>query len=257
VSTLGKRTVSVLIGAPIFVLILYLGHLPLALLLTGLYVLAVREWAQVLRPNVGGLPVAPLAAGGVLPLLAVLHVPPPGGVGLAFLLLVGLAATFSTSTLGATGLAVLGALYVGWPLLLLQYLRAEGFERALFVVAVIWTNDILAYLAGTFVGRHPLIPHISPKKTWEGSLGGLAAAAVLGWGTAPWLGLPPPLSLGLALLVAALAQVGDLVESQIKRLVAAKDSGTFLPGHGGVLDRFDAVLFAVPAVYYLLQSIGH
>lgn len=256
-STLVVRTLSVVVGAPIFLFFLWLGHLWLALLLIGLYILAVREWSQVLRPMVGGLAFLPLLAGALLILLPVLGEPPPAGLGLVGVLLATLIATFSTSTLPATGLSFFGAVYVGWPLAMLEYLRQLGLWVALFVILAIWANEILAYLFGSLFGRHRLIRHISPNKTWEGAVAGLLAAVAVAYVLAPRLHMAAVVGAILGFAIAVLAQVGDLVESQIKRLVAQKDSGTFLPGHGGVLDRFDAVLFTIPAVYYLLRLIGH
>jgi phosphatidate cytidylyltransferase len=257
VSTLLQRTLSVVIGAPIFLFFLWVGHVWLALLLLGLYVLGVREWSQVLRPLVGGLAFLPLAVGALFVLLPVVHDPAPAGVGVAGVLMASLIASFSTSTLPATGLSFFGALYVGWPLAMLEYLREESLNLALFVILAVWANDIVAYLLGSALGRHRLIRHISPNKTWEGALAGVLAAMAVGFLFARGMALGPVVGTLLGALVGILALVGDLVESQIKRLVAQKDSGTFLPGHGGVLDRFDAVLFAVPAVYYLLRLFGH
>jgi phosphatidate cytidylyltransferase len=257
VRALAVRAASVAVGAPIFVLFLWLGHVWLALLLLGLYVLAAREWALALRPLVGGLAFLPLAVGAGLVLVPLVPDSAPGAAGLAAVLLATLIASFSTSTLGATGLSFLGAVYIGWPLAMLEYVRQIGVLLALFVVFSIWANEIVAYLLGSALGRHRLIRHISPNKTWEGAVAGAAASVAVGLAMARAIHRSTVEGAALGFLVGVLALVGDLVESQIKRLVAQKDSGTFLPGHGGVLDRFDAVLFTTPAVYYLLKLIGH
>jgi phosphatidate cytidylyltransferase len=135
--------------------------------------------------------------------------------------------------------------------LLLQAPRGEH----LFLGAVIPTivADLVAWFAGSRFGSHQLAPHISPGKTWEGFVaGGLAAlvvSAVIGSQLAPWGGVRHGIELGL--VVAVVAPVGDLVQSMIKRDLRLKDSGSVLPGHGGLLDRFDSLLFVLPATYYL------
>jgi phosphatidate cytidylyltransferase len=115
-------------------------------------------------------------------------------------------------------------------------------------------SDVAAYFVGRSMGRTPLLPHISPNKTMEGVVGGAVAAIVLGAlvGTAlhPWADKGLGAGLVLGILVAILAPLGDLVASLIKRDLGLKDFGAFLPGHGGILDRFDAILFCLPAAYY-------
>jgi phosphatidate cytidylyltransferase len=125
----------------------------------------------------------------------------------------------------------------------------------------VWTGDIAALYVGRNFGRHKLAPQISPNKSWEGSaasvVGSLLIAALL-VSLARWLGSGTPLHfpgplvrwLGLAVLLNVFAQVGDLVESAIKRGAGVKDSGAMLPGHGGILDRIDALLLAAPALWY-------
>ncbi len=125
---------------------------------------------------------------------------------------------------------------------------------ALFIL--VWVNDIFAYLIGSTLGKHKLSAKLSPKKTWEGTLGGivftLAAAWIFGR-LAPELSLVQWLVLGLIISIAA--NLGDLAESMLKRSAGVKDSGKILPGHGGILDRFDAVIFATPFVFFYLFLI--
>jgi phosphatidate cytidylyltransferase len=121
----------------------------------------------------------------------------------------------------------------------------------------VWANDTAAFLVGSAWGRHKLAPKLSPKKSWEGSIGGFAASAAVGWGGLVWLGAEPLLPVLGALLVSSLAaQVGDLVESMLKRAADVKDSGTMVPGHGGLLDRLDAIILAAPVFYGLLEATG-
>jgi hypothetical protein len=130
---------------------------------------------------------------------------------------------------------------------------SDGGRRVLAFVAVTICSDIGGYFAGSFLGKHKLAPSISPKKTWEGLGGSLAACLIAGWLTLSyllhdhwWQGL----IFGFAVTVAAI--VGDLVESTIKRDLGIKDMGSLLPGHGGVLDRIDSLLFAAPVAWLLL-----
>ena len=116
-----------------------------------------------------------------------------------------------------------------------------------------WASDTFAYLVGSKIGRTKLAPLISPGKTREGAVGGLIGTIVTVAVFGSLFQLPLHHLLALGLLVGIVAPLGDLVQSVIKRYVGVKDSGNFFPGHGGVLDRFDSILFAVPAVYYYIQ----
>lgn len=162
-----------------------------------------------------------------------------------------------SATVENVAFSSLALLYVALPLALLMLIGGHQGEwvpaRVLVVIFTVWVNDIFAYLVGCSIGKHKMCPSISPKKSWEGLFGGLlfsvafAMAAgymmegdVLHWG-------------GLGLVVALAGVVGDLLESKIKRECGVKDSGTLIPGHGGVLDRFDALLLAAPVAYvYML-----
>ena len=118
---------------------------------------------------------------------------------------------------------------------------------------IIWANDVFAYLVGMTFGRHRLCERLSPKKSWEGFFGGLAGAVAMGYAAARVLDADVWAWLGLALVAAATGVLGDLVESMFKRAAGVKDSGTLIPGHGGVLDRFDAMLLSAPFVFvYML-----
>jgi phosphatidate cytidylyltransferase len=159
-----------------------------------------------------------------------------------------------------TALTVLGVAYVGllgsYAALLLA--GPDGVGAFLGVVLAVVANDVGALAVGSKFGRHPLAPAISPRKTWEGLAGGAAASVavsvvVLGLiGLAPW---DSGSALALGLVVAVVAPIGDLCESMIKRDLGVKDMGSVLPGHGGLLDRFDAMLFALPAAYYLCRVL--
>ena len=149
----------------------------------------------------------------------------------------------------------LAALYVGRGYHFLILGRELGLLPILFVLVVIWSNDSFAYLTGRAIGRRPLAPAISPNKTIEGSVGGILGAFLVSlvfdfffniyqlsfWG-----------NLILVVLLCLAGQMGDLVESSIKRQYHVKDSGHLLPGHGGFLDRFDNILFVLPSFYFLM-----
>jgi CDP-diglyceride synthetase len=164
--------------------------------------------------------------------------------------------------LPAAGISSSGLLLVAFPLtyaVRLHGLGTEGPVLLLFALVITWVGDSAAYFVGRAVGKHALAPHLSPKKTWEGTaaslVGSLLVAAVFGrWLSAP---LPHLLAMGAAGNVAG--QVGDLLESAYKRSAGVKDSGGLLPGHGGILDRIDALILAIPVVWYywtLIYSPG-
>jgi len=164
------------------------------------------------------------------------------------------------SSLNALYHSFFGLFYIGFPLFLLVQLPFfdDLFEPWLLVAVyiLIWTLDTFAYLVGISLGRHPFFPRVSPKKTWEGLIGGilftLVAALVMAY-QLPFF----PLQgwLGLALVIIFAATVGDLFESALKRAYGLKDSGNFMPGHGGILDRIDSLLFAVPMAYFYLRLL--
>ena len=148
----------------------------------------------------------------------------------------------------------LGAFLIAWPLCHFILLRdlLEGRYWVFYSLATVFAADTGAYFVGKAVGRHKLAPRISPNKTMEGAGGGIAAAVVLGTLAHSLMGLPGALApiIVLSAIVALVSMLGDLAESYLKRRVGAKESGKLLPGHGGVLDRLDSVVFAVPLVYY-------
>jgi len=160
---------------------------------------------------------------------------------------------------------IFGIMYIGWMgshLVMLRQLPATlglddhiGAQLVFFAALVTWATDTGAYLFGVAFGRHKLIPRISPKKTVEGAVGGLIAAGFCGWicakGLTPFL--TPLAATVVGLIVGVIAQLGDLVESMIKRDAGIKDTAELIPGHGGVLDRFDSLLFTVPVLYYYFR----
>ena len=156
------------------------------------------------------------------------------------------------------GTTLMGVVYVALPFSVMCYIPMIGSDVwnpwvMLFYIFIIWCNDVFAYLVGMSVGRHRLFERLSPKKSWEGFFGGLAGAVAMGYVAARVLDADVWAWLGLALVAAATGVLGDLVESMFKRAAGVKDSGNLIPGHGGVLDRFDAMLLSAPFVFvYML-----
>ena len=170
-------------------------------------------------------------------------------------------AVFATTTFGALYVGLLGFVArlgsTGSAVDVASPLGGLGAERAwiLVLVLVVWAFDTFAYLIGRRFGRHSFMAHISPSKTMEGVVGGAIAAAIVGAVLVALLGRPWLAGIGFGLLVGAAAQAGDLAESMLKRAAGAKESGTLIPGHGGLLDRVDSFLFAAPVAYFYVVTI--
>lgn len=156
------------------------------------------------------------------------------------------------------GTTLMGVCYVALPVTLLFFFPSFGPERwnpgtMIAYVFIIWANDVFAYLVGMAIGRRKLFERISPKKSWEGFFGGVAGAIVVGLVAGHLLGGSFIVWGGLALVAAVTGVLGDLTESMFKRAADVKDSGATIPGHGGMLDRFDAMLLSAPFVFvYML-----
>jgi phosphatidate cytidylyltransferase len=195
-----------------------------------------------------------------------------GGLFFLFLAVTGEGVRLQPSSWRNLGRSALGLLYLSLSLALLTWLRTKFYGSpipfadrvpVLMIIGAIWISDTMAYIVGSLIGRTPLSP-ISPKKTWEGTLGGiiLAIGAMGGTGYAlnnnPAWGLFKPAQWMAVAAIAAIAGVfGDLLESKLKRRAGIKDSGHILPGHGGFLDRFDSLLVASPFAWaYLLWIIS-
>lgn len=150
----------------------------------------------------------------------------------------------------------LGLAYLSLPLSFLALLAGldEGRWWLLFLLIVIWSNDTFAYFAGRKLGRHKLAPVVSPKKTVEGAVAGIAGGAVSGLVFVHFTGMDssPLGTIAITVAVGLVGMAGDLAESLLKRGAGVKDSGTIIPGHGGVLDRIDSLIFPIPLLYYYL-----
>jgi phosphatidate cytidylyltransferase len=208
-------------------------------LVTGVAVTASFGASRILEPN--ALPVFTLMIAAV----AVLAAPVWRG----------------TPDMARSANTLLCIMYVGWLLgfgIHLHHTSPLGDELVLYVVGVTWVGETAAYLVGSAVGRHKLAPVISPKKSVEGALAQVVASIATGAALGAWL-LPtcgPGLALGGGALLGVVGQFGDLAESAIKRSAGTKDTGALIPGHGGVLDRIDSLLFNMPAFYYFSRLAG-
>ena len=157
----------------------------------------------------------------------------------------------------AAAFAIFYLAFLGGFILLLAHDK-DGLARIFTLVVLVSCNDTFAYLFGVLIGKHPLAPQISPKKTWEGLVGSIIATTIgsalvfqYALGHTWWIGA------GIGLVAVVTATCGDLIESAVKRDLSIKDMGTILPGHGGILDRIDSVLFTGPAVWFALEFIKH
>lgn len=268
-SELWKRVMTALVGLPLLVAASYLGGIPLLILLVVAAVVGTFELA-VMGERRGFHPIGPVAMGAA-----------------ALYVLTGALPTFvrAAIVLGALGpLVVLlfragefrdavadwawtvaAPLYVGWPLSYFVLLRAAddqvrgalpaGFVWVAATLAVTFTADSAAYFGGRALGHRRLAPRLSPGKTQEGTAIGLLAAAVVGTLVSGFLLIAVWQGALFGLVVGVAAVCGDLVESLLKRGTGVKDSGAIMPGHGGLLDRLDSLLFAGVAAYYLRAAL--
>ncbi len=146
-------------------------------------------------------------------------------------------------------------MYVPFALAHVVLLRNLGLWPALIAVLATWACDVAAYFAGKSFGRHKMAPSISPNKSWEGFWAGIGGSAVMLVAVSRLTGVAPLASAFLGVALSLAAQAGDLAESSIKRFCAVKDAGTLIPGHGGMLDRFDSLMFVAPVAYYMLLML--
>jgi phosphatidate cytidylyltransferase len=175
-------------------------------------------------------------------------------VGLGSLVL--LSRTPLDQAIPALGILCFGIPYFAVPVASLHQLQRADPWLVFLLMAIVWLGDTAAYYAGSRLGRHRMAPVISPKKSWEGAAAGFATSILAAAVWSVWrLGRLDPALLGVAAVTAVAAQIGDLVESLIKRGSGVKDSGNVLPGHGGVLDRLDAMLFAAPVFLLALWCL--
>ena len=274
-SDLAKRIISALIAAPVALIMIYLGGLPLATFLAAVSAGCAWEFYRIAAaggvepldpvgiPLAGAVPLAVYAAG--------IGLYRPSLVVAAVAMLIILAAVIWTRgpqrrPLGAASVTVMGILYTGGLLSFGYALREHPYavgDRAgtalvAFPLVLTWASDIGAFFVGRAVGGPKLIPSVSPGKTISGALGGLATTVLVSWlyvrfalRPVALLTMTIPATILFGALISVAAQVGDLAESLLKREANVKDSSHLIPGHGGLLDRLDSLLFVLPVAYLL------
>jgi len=254
------RVLTALVGIPLLLWLVHAGGLAFGVFMTGVAALCCYEYALVLK--LGGRPVQPITTillGAALAACAAFG-GPVGFVltaGIVLIVLVEMAS--GVHSMDRAALTVFGALFAGWMpahLALIRDLRPHGEAFLLMTFVSVWCMDTAAYAAGRLIGNRPLAPVLSPKKTWEGAVAGfLASVAVcLVFQRLALKDVFSPLfAVGLGAAISVSGQLSDLAESMVKRDAGVKDSGALLPGHGGILDRFDSFILCAPAVYYVLS----
>jgi phosphatidate cytidylyltransferase len=265
-----KRVLTAVILIPVVLLLVFKGPFWL-ITLAAAAVAALAAWEFLLLADASGAKTPRIAVlCGIVALFACVFFRPeyttPLLGCLTFVLLI-LCAFRSPlpRVLPDSAYSVFGLMYVGLSLTTIPLLSAQenGSSLLVFLFFVVWTGDVVALYVGKAFGRRKLAPAISPNKTWEGSIGSVLGsllitllliflAEVLARRSFDWLAYPGSVFrwLGLAVVLNVAAQVGDLIESAIKRGAGVKDSGTLLPGHGGILDRIDALLLAAPVLWW-------
>jgi phosphatidate cytidylyltransferase len=260
------RIVTAVVLLPVVIVLLVLGGWWTAGLIAVAAGGCAFEYELITQGRLGPVEILAVLGAALIPLAAATH--PVGFATFAAWILWAVFVAASVQALFApdrergptrTAHVVTGCLYAGLGLSPIAALRVgpEGLQWVISALVITWANDTCAYFAGRLFGRHKLHPVVSPNKTWEGFAGG-AVGSVAGMFIARWVAFPALTSVdcvALGLLGAVLGPLGDLCESLLKRAHGVKDSGFLIPGHGGLLDRVDALLFNAPAVYLYVVAV--
>ncbi|MFH1378673.1 MAG: phosphatidate cytidylyltransferase [bacterium] len=268
------RLITILVGLPLLVMCIHWGGIPFVLLIAGIILLGLREFYRMAIQ--GGYDAQSFLGtlAGVLILGCMLWSGSHAGVHkeniIISICIAGLFIVFFTRELFSKSLrqsllrvsiTFFGIFYVVWTLghlCLLRELRPLGREYTYFLFFIIWTVDFMAYVAGKKFGRFRLNSKVSPGKTIEGTMGGIISGVLIGVFLQPIIFPDMPIMniAVMSLCIGIAAQFSDLSESVIKRSFGVKDSSDLLPGHGGILDRFDSFIFTAPLLYYYLLLQG-
>lgn len=259
------RIITGVVGIPLFLGFLYAGQWPLLALVAGMGLIGFHEYTRMWQAKgvhlpywLGGIAVLALQVWAALaPENAAYLGAIFAGTGLA--VLIWLIFTYRRHNIVDAFMTIAGVVYVGWLLSHLLLLRGSGtgwdlgLKWLTLAFFCTWAADSVAYFAGRAFGKRKLAPDISPKKSVEGAIGGAIATVLVGWFWGPVIGIAPWQGALVACFAFVVSVLGDLAESALKRYTGVKDSGALLPGHGGVLDRFDSSLFVLPFVYYVAR----
>lgn len=259
------RSTYGLLYAAIILVCLFWGRVPTMFLVSAMSWLCGSEFYRMARLG-GRMPneFIGLAAAALYPLAALVSVEGQTGVTLLLMLAAGTwyvltpRASISDAAITVFGAAYTGLLFSSVVVIRASYLGTEGALLTLGVMGSVWVNDATAYIYGSQFGKHKMAPRISPNKSWEGFVGGLLGSC-LTWIALYALkvcGISLPLALIGGLVCGVSGVIGDLFESRLKRAVGVKDSGNLIPGHGGLLDRSDSMLFATMTAYFVLHIGG-
>ena len=259
------RSTYGLLYAAIILVCLFWGRVPTMFLVSAMSWLCGSEFYRMARLG-GRMPneFIGLAAAALYPLAALVSVEGQTGVTLLLMLAAGTwyvltpRASISDAAITVFGAAYTGLLFSSVVVIRASYLGTEGALLTLGVMGSVWVNDATAYIFGSQFGKHKMAPRISPNKSWEGFVGGLLGSCLT------WIALYTLKVCGISLLLALIGGlvcgvsgvIGDLFESRLKRAVGVKDSGNLIPGHGGLLDRSDSMLFATMTAYFVLHIGG-
>ena len=255
---MATRIISALVGLPILLFFIYLGGGAFAFMVAVLAAVGLFEFARMVGGRQQFLFIPVLLGVGIL--LTGSYLKWENWVSLGILCtfcIVFTVAVFRFPSFNVEDIAVnfLGLIYIGWTLA--HLIAFDGLDNGrllvLYLFVAIWSSDSGAYFVGRFLGRHKLCPRVSPKKTIEGSIGGiLVTSVILSLLNADFSMLSPVVTVVIAVVISIIGQIGDLIESLIKRYYGIKDSGKLIPGHGGILDRFDSIMLAAPVMYYCI-----
>ena len=256
-----QRVITAVIALIIFLPLVYLGGIPFDILVTLMGIVAMSEFLIMKKKLL-------VSFEAIVSFLLMLSILLPvfwagfwtqdtlGGSFylLALVMLVYTVISKNRFSFDDAGVLLLGGLYAGLGFRFMMLARAESLWMMLYALLIVWVTDSGAYLIGRKIGKNKLAPHISPNKTWEGSIGGSLSAVVIVGAYLYFVQAAFPYSFSTMLLWTLVfsvgGQLGDLIESAFKRHYGVKDSGKILPGHGGILDRFDSLLFVLPLMHF-------
>jgi phosphatidate cytidylyltransferase len=246
------RIASALIMAPIALAAVYGGDFWLAALACVVGTVGMYEWN-----NMAGVKTRTMTAANALIFVTSLiaYQMQEGAIGLAIIVIGAVACGLISMVQHRRFIwAVWGQLYIGLAILSIVWMQSVyGWEAVVWILLIIWAMDIGAYFAGSMIGGPKLAPKASPNKTWAGLIGGALTACLVSWLAGGYLEVAGDQVLLAAGIVLALwSQLGDIIESLVKRHFGVKDSGAIIPGHGGVLDRIDSLLFTLPVLVGVL-----